>query len=195
MLLWKKNNKKIVRQFANFLFHYFALLTTYKIFAQGPLPLNNPPFTQGKPFSNKKSQWREINEFKSLETLNGFSPNSAQVLKDFAIDSNNIVQEFKKTLNSKKAQVFHIPFRVNLIDYKKNTSGNIHGKIYYLEGLLTWKVETHGEAFIQIQNLTSDNRSDFRHQLEIKNEIPKHLKKVFETQSEIINAILEKSLK
>ncbi len=176
-------------------FYFFGFLTTHEIFAQGPLPLNNPPFTQGKPFSNKKSEWREISEFKNLETPHGFIPNSAQVLKDFSIDSNNIIQEFKKTLSSKNAQIFHIPFRVSLIDYKKNDLGNMHGKIYHLEGLLTWKVETRGEAFIHIQTLSSDKNNDYGHQLELKNEIPKHLKKVFETQSEIINAILGKSLK
>lgn len=173
---------------SSFFFHF-------KIFAQGPLPLNNPPFTQGKPFSNKKSEWREIPEFKTLQYPKAFIHESAHILRDFSIDSNNISKEIKKTLTAENAQVFHIPFRVNLIDYKKNETGNMLGKMYHLEGLLTWKVESQGQALIHIQNLSSDDNSDYRHLLELKNEVPKHLKKILETQSEIINSILSKSLK
>jgi hypothetical protein len=82
-----------------------------------------------------------------------------------------------------------------LIDYKKNESGTQSGRLYRLEGLLTWKAEAKGQALIQIVNLVSDDQKDFKHLLELKNEIPLQLKRILETQSEIINSILSNSPK
>jgi hypothetical protein len=184
MLLSQKNNGFHYRRIL-----YFFIIVSLKIFAQGPLPLNNPPFTQGKPFLNK-SKWKQIPEFVSLEYPKAIMAESSQILKDFFIDSNNISHEFKTPLKSDKAQIFHIPFRVNLIDYKKNDSGAQSGRLYRLEGLLTWKAESKGEALVQVMNLVSDDQKDFKHLLELRNEIPLQIKKILETQSEIINSIL-----
>ena len=193
MLLSQKNNKN--PSINSTLIIFFFNLLAFTVFAQGPLPLNNPPFTQGKPFSNNKSHWKEIPEFKNLEYPSSLMAESSQILKDFSIDSNNISHEFKTPLKSDRAQIFHIPFRVNLIDYKKNESGSHSGRLYRLEGLLTWKAEAKGQALIQVVNLVSEDQKDFKHLLELRNEIPLQLKNILETQSEIINSILSKSSK
>ena len=194
MLLSQKNNKNFSFNSYKVIVLVFFNLFNFTISAQGPLPLNNPPFTQGKPFLNI-SKWKEIPEFSSLEYPKALMAESSKVLRDFSIDSNNISYEFKTPLKSEKAQIFHIPFRVNLIDYKKNESGTQSGRLYRLEGLLTWKAEAKGQALIQIVNLVSDDKKDFKHLLELKNEIPLHLKRILETQSEIINSILSNSPK
>ena len=193
MLRWDskkfKPSKKLHISFFIFL-NFFKL----NLFAQGPLPLNNPPFSQGKPFSNK-AIWKEIPEFKNLKYPKAYNPEVTQILKNFSIDSNNIHYEFKKTFASEKTQIFHIPFRVDLIDYKKSTGGAVNGNIYRLQGLLTLKAESKGQALIQIQNLSSDQSEDFGHLLELKADLPLYIKKVLETQSEIINSILKYSSK
>jgi hypothetical protein len=194
MLLSQKNNKSSSINSYKFFFLFFFNFFNFTIYAQGPLPLNNPPFTHGKPFLNK-SKWKEIPEFSRLEYPKALMAESSKILRDFSIDSNNISYEFKTPLKSEKAQIFHIPFRVNLIDYKKNESGTQNERLYRLEGLLTWKAESKGQALVQIVNLVSDDQKDFKHLLELKNEIPLQLKKILETQSEIINSILSNSPK
>ena len=172
----------------------FLIFFSFKTFAQGPLPLTTQPILS-RNIQEKKSEWKVIPEFKSLEFSKDRSQHNIQTLSDLSIDSNNINQEVIKTSTSRNAEVFHIPFRVNLIDHKKNQEGQANATIYPLQGILTWKADLNGQAIIQTLSIVNDVKTDYEHSLSLKDEVPLQLKQILETQSEIINSIMSKTKK
>ena len=175
-------------------FSLILFIFSFNVFAQGPLPLSTQQ-TPEKPTQIKKSERKVIPEFKSLEYSKDRSQNNTRILSEFAIDSNNINQEVIKTSTTHIAEIFHIPFRVNLIDHKMNQAGQANATIYPLQGILIWKADQNGQANIQVLSTVTGLKADYEHTLSLKDEVPFRLKQILETQSEIINSIMNKTKK